>query len=111
MPIESTIQTFNLMRAKNLEIKAIHLLSPADINPLNYGRDTGITAVDSETGEEVDLSLSDSFLRDYEFYLAEHTTRLRTYFAENGISYVFTPSTTDLSDFVVKNLATTGLLR
>ena len=108
IPFEDTRAICNAMRAKNFDINAIQVLSPSDLNPL-ANVDHAI-AVDSETGQEVELAFTDELRDDYHHILEEHNRRITDYFTEAGISYTRARSDVPVNDFITQNLSKTGLL-
>jgi len=109
MPLADIQAVFNLMRAKNLDITAIQVLSPEDLEPLK-GTEEAIV-VDSETGEEIPISLAGAQRGEYEFLLEQHNRRLSELFAGGRISFTRVRSDEPLSDVVINNLPRTGLIK
>jgi len=109
MPFEEIEKIFRVMRAKNLEITAIQVLAPSDVNPM-FGED-GARIEDSETGEEIELQMDDDSRADYKYLLEEHNQKLKMLLADGQISYASIVSDQNLTDFLVNTLPRTGLLR
>ena len=109
MPLKDIQRYFAALRARNLDICAIQVLGPNDLNPLPQQEQ--VVAIDSENGEEVELVLTPEERKDYGYALAEHNRVLREFLAENGISCISAETTQSLSDFMANNLAGTGLLQ
>ncbi len=109
MPLEDTGAILNLMRAKNLDITALQVLGPNDIHPLES--QTSLVAVDSETGEEVDLALDKKQREEYAVLLEEHTKRLQQLFSSASIRYARLESSAPLAETLLRNIPATGLLR
>ncbi len=108
MPFAEIESVFTLMRARNLDITAIQVLGAQDEVPLP---DTGeAIAVDSETGEELQLNLSAEQRSEYQFLLAQHNNHLANFFAEGRISYTTVRAAENLGDFMIRGLAQTGLV-
>lgn len=108
MPLESMRRIFNAMRAKNLDITALQILGPNDLDPLadlDYA-----TVVDSETGEELEISLDRDARLQYRRALDLHFAELRAYLAQSGISLISTRSDEPLEDVLVRKLPKAGLL-
>jgi uncharacterized protein (DUF58 family) len=108
-PIEEVRTIFNALRAKNLDICAIQILSEEDQNPL-ASLDQAI-AVDSESAQEVELVLDDNFRSAYRDALDRHNLELSDYLTSRGVRFALDASTLNLSEFLVRNLTATGLLR
>lgn len=109
MPLTEVGTVLNFMRAKNLDITAVQVLGPNDINPLSDGGN--VIAVDSETGQEIDLLLDSRQREEYSAILEEHNKKLRQLLSSAGIRYTQVDTGSSLADAVVRNLPATGLLR
>lgn len=108
MPFEQIQGVFNLLRSRNLDISAIQVLGESDIEPLKGSSDA--VAVDSETGEEIDLSLTPEQRDEYTWLLEDHNKRLAEFLASSQINYTRTRADEPLSDFIVGSLTRTGLV-
>lgn len=108
MPFEQLRNAFNILRSKNLDITAIQVLGPSDINPLQE-YDSAI-AVDSETGEEISLSLDAEARDQYSRHLLAHNTQLQAFLKESKINYALALSQKDLGEFMLKYLPEIGLI-
>lgn len=100
---------FNLLRSKNLDITAIQLLSQLD-ESLD-GLSDNIRAVDSETGESVELSVNSDRKAQYKFLLAQHNKTVRSYLNGAGIRIIKTSTGDSLAQFLIQQLPQTGLLK
>jgi len=109
MPLEDIEQIISLLRAKNLDVTAVQVLGPHDLQP--FALNTDAIAVDSETGEEVSISLSEQSARDYTEFLEQHINTVRRLFLESRIGFCQTTTSDDFSQFVIQSLARTGLLQ
>jgi len=108
LPLQDIFKVINLLRAKNLDVSTIQVLSPEDLHPLE---DTNSAiAVDSESGEEVQLDLDRLSREEYKHLLDTHNRRLREFLADSRISCSLAVSDQALSDFVIQHLPGTGLL-
>jgi len=105
---EETRWFFNLLRARNLDLSAIQVLGPNDIEP--YPNLESARFVDSESGEEVEVTMSAELREDYGALLVEHNAKLKDFLASAQVSYSQALTTHSLSDFVINNLSRTGLL-
>ena len=107
MPFETVQKIAHMVQAKNLDTHAIQVLGQADVNPL--AQQDSARVVDSETGEEVELTLNPQARKEYAALLAEHNERVQQLLASSGISYsVFSPDLS-LSEFIIGNLTHSGL--
>lgn len=109
MPFAFIREIFNGLRARNMDITAVQVLGPGEIEPL-----TGIEsarAVDSETGEEIEITMDQDARNHYGLLLMDHNQRLQDFLAESRIAYCLALSRQDLGEFLLDNLARTGLLK
>lgn len=109
MPIEQIRSALDVIRAKNLDLSAIQVLSPSDINPLpelEY-----VDAIDSETAESMSLRLSAKDREEYKIALNDHNHELEDLFARSQVSFAKIVSDQDLGEFTLNNLTQIGLLR
>jgi len=108
LPMEKITQSLAMLREKNFEVSLIQILSPSELR-----LDTSIEASvlqDSETGESVELSLSDQSRVEYATMLGDHLTNLESYCSRNGISQLLVSSADDLQDIVFSKLPAVGIL-
>ena len=108
MPFVELRKIFNLMMAKNLDITAIQVLSPSDLAPLQGSGDT--LAVDSETGEEMQISLNEDASGRYEYLLGQHNKQMREFFGSRRVGYALVRTDDELSSIMLTNLPKTGLI-
>ncbi len=108
MPWDEIENGIFALRAKNLDIAVIQVLSPSDLNPLR-GKAEAI-AVDSESGAQVELLMDDSARQEYGKLLEQHNAQLERYLSEQHISLSRVVSDQQVDDFVLNELTTTGLL-
>ena len=109
MPFEDLRLLFQQMQSRNLDITALQVLGEHDLNP-NYGsRD--IRAIDSETGEELQISLSDELQVEYEYVLNQHNQKLSDYLHENNIGFTQVSSSEELNAAIIQGISNTGLFR
>jgi uncharacterized protein (DUF58 family) len=109
MPSQSYQQGLNLLRALNLDIAAVQVLSRQEIDPpFGIG---GLSLVDSETHAEVRLGWSAAARRDYQTRLAQHNLQIRSFCHQSGIHYSLYVTDTDLGDFVFATLPAIGLFK
>lgn len=109
MPLTEVQAIVNIMRAKNLDITAIQVLGPEDLYPLRNRDD--VIAVDSETGEEMDIGLDSRQREQYTVLLEDHNKRVQEILSSAGVRYARAETSAPLGDFLIKSLATTGLLK
>jgi uncharacterized protein (DUF58 family) len=109
MPAPEYQRGLNLLRALNLDIAAIQVLSRQEVEP---AFPTGATAlVDSETQAEIKLQWNANARRDYQARLAQHNSEIRSFCHQSAIHYSLYVTDRDLTDFVLSTLPKIGLFK
>ncbi len=109
MPAPSYQQGLNLLRAFNLDIAAIQVLSRAEVEPPFA---TGaFNLVDSESNAELRLQWDAAARQGYHVKLAQHNSEIRSFCHQSGIHYSLYVTDRDLSDFVFATLPAIGLFK
>jgi len=109
MPAASYQPGLNLLRAFNLDIAAIQILSRHEVDPrFPIG---SLALVDSETEQEIKYQWNAEARRDYQSKLAHHNAELRSFCHQSGIHYSLYVTDRDLSDFVFATLPAIGLFK
>ena len=109
MPLVDVQALVNVMRAKNLDITAIQLLGPEDIDPLQNQSD--VIAVDSETGEHIEVGLDPRQREQYAALLEDHNKQVQEILASARVRYIRAETATPLAEFLIRSLASSGLLK
>jgi len=109
MPSSSYQQGLNLLRAFNLDISVIQILSRQEIDP-PFPR-AGLTVVDSESQTELTVQWSGDLQREYHERLERHNRELRSFCHQSGIHYSLFVTDGELSEFVLEALPTIGLFK
>ncbi len=109
MPAAAYQQGLNLLRAFNLDIVAIQILSRAEVEP--PFPNGSIALVDSETQGEVRYQWSNNSRRDYQSKLARHNLEIRSFCHQSGIHYSLYVTDRDLGDFIFATLPKIGLFK
>ncbi len=109
MPAASYQPGLNLLRAFNLDIAAIQILSRHEVDPRFPSG--SLALVDSETEQEIKYRWSAEARRDYQAKLAYHNAELRSFCHQNGIHYSLYVTDRDLGEFVFATLPTIGLFK
>jgi uncharacterized protein (DUF58 family) len=105
---ESYRYALKLLRASNLDIAAVQVLSGAELDPPFAGE---LRLADSESSDELDVRWDATTRRAYGERLERHNRELKSYCHQNGIHYSLYVSDEDLSDFVLKELPAMGLFK
>jgi len=106
-PIE--IETMlRLLRAKNFDANVLQVLGTDDRTPLPNAE--ACIAIDSETGSEVEITMTEAARTQYEFLLQRHIEHIKALCSSNQMRYLRTEVGESLPHFVTKQLAGSGLL-
>jgi uncharacterized protein (DUF58 family) len=109
MPAPAYQQGLNLLRAFNLDIVAIQVLSRAEVDP--RFPNGSLDLVDSETRSEVRYRWSAGSRREYQTKLAHHNLEIRSFCHQSGIHYSLYVTDRDLGDFIFATLPKIGLFK
>jgi len=109
MPASSYQQGLNLLRAFNLDISVIQVLSRQELEPpLPQG---GVALLDSESHAQVVLQWSGDLLKEYQERLERHNRGLKGFCHQSGIHYSLFATDQEVSEFVLETLPVIGLLK
>ena len=109
MPAASYQPGLNLLRAFNLDIAVIQILSRHEVDPrFPIG---SLALVDSETEQEIKYQWNGDARRDYQSKLARHNAELRSFCHQSRIHYSLYVTDRDLSEFVFATLPAIGLFK
>lgn len=106
-PLEDIVTMLSWFRARNMEVHAVQMLGPQDLDP--DPNSTGSTLVDSETGEEIGLSLDSSARKQYEEKLASHIEAVREHCLSAHIHFVQAVAREPLAENSISILSAMGL--
>lgn len=109
MPAPSFEQGLNLLRAFNLDITVIQILSRQEVDPPFPAG--ALTLADSESGAEVSLEWNADLRSNYQERLWRHNRELRSFCHQSGIDYSFFVTDLELTDFVLETLPAIGLFK
>jgi len=109
MPAAAYQQGLNLLRAFNLDIVAIQILSRAEVDP--RFPNGSLALVDSETQGELRYQWSSNSRRDYQTKLAHHNLEIRSFCHQSDIHYSLYVTDRDLGDFIFATLPKIGLFK
>ena len=109
MPAASYQPGLNLLRAFNLDIAVIQILSRHEVDP--RFPNGSLALIDSETQKEIRYQWSAEARQDYQAKLAHHNAELRSFCHQSGIHYSLYVTDRDLSDFVFATLPAIGLFK
>ena len=109
MPAASYQQALNLLRASNLDVVAIQVLSRAEIDP--PFPNGGVELIDSESQGEIRQEWGAAARRAYQAKLAHHNLEIRSFCHQSGMHYSLYVTDRDLGDFVFATLPAIGLFK
>jgi len=109
MPAKAYQAGLNLLRAFNLDIAAIQILSRQEVDP--RFPNGSLALVDSETEQEIKYRWSADARSDYQAKLARHNAELRSFCHQSGIHYSLYVTDRDLGEFVFATLPAIGLFK
>ncbi len=109
MATESYQRGLNLLRASNLDVFAIQVMSPEEMDPPFPQGNLAVVEKESET--EVGLEWNGSIRSAYQEKLATHNRQLRSFCHQGGISTSLYVTDQEISDFVLQALPSLGLFK
>jgi uncharacterized protein (DUF58 family) len=109
MPAAAYQQGLNLLRAFNLDIVAIQVLSRQEVDP--PFPNGNLALVDSESQREIKYQWNNGARREYQTRLAHHNLELKSFCHQSGIHYSLYVNDRDLGDFIFATLPAIGLFK
>jgi len=109
MPAAAYQQGLNLLRAFNLDIVAIQVLSRQEVDP--PFPNGSLALVDSESQREIKYQWNNGARREYQTRLAHHNLELKSFCHQSGIHYSLYVNDRDLGDFIFATLPAIGLFK
>jgi uncharacterized protein (DUF58 family) len=109
MPAAAYQQGLNLLRAFNLDIVAIQVLSRQEVDP--PFPNGSLALVDSESQREIRYQWNNGARREYQTRLAHHNLELKSFCHQSGIHYSLYVNDRDLGDFIFATLPAIGLFK
>ncbi len=101
-------RSLSMLRFKNFDINAIHILGQTEQNPINkVGK---LKVRDIETNEERIVHLNEANLKKYRYALEKHREAIRGVCLSNRAVYSLAQTDTPVETFVLKELPRMGLL-
>ncbi|HEX2229993.1 MAG TPA: DUF58 domain-containing protein [Candidatus Binatia bacterium] len=109
MPTASYQNGLNVLRALNLDIAVIQVLTRAEVEPpFEVG---GVRVVDSETEAEINLHWDNRARQRYQSKLAQHNSEIRSFCHQSAIHYSLHVTDRDFAEFVFATLPAIGLFK
>jgi uncharacterized protein (DUF58 family) len=109
MPAASYQKGLNLLRAFNLDIAVIQVLTRLEVEPPFAAG--GVNLVDSETRAEIRLRWDEQARQNYQARLAHHNSEIRSFCHQSGIHYSLYVTDRDFSTFIFATLPAIGLFK
>jgi uncharacterized protein (DUF58 family) len=109
MPAASYQNGLNLLRAFNLDIAVIQVLTRTEVEPPFDGG--GVNLVDSETNAEINLQWDDRARQSYQSRLAQHNSQIRSFSHQSAVHYSLHVTDRDFADFIFATLPAIGLFK
>jgi uncharacterized protein (DUF58 family) len=106
-PLSSVAEALGAFRARNMEVHAVQLLGPSDIEP-DPGS-SGSTLTDSETGEALSLALDSDSRERYRALLTQHTDAVRKHCLSHQIKFVCAEVHEPLAECGIETLTSMSL--
>jgi uncharacterized protein (DUF58 family) len=108
-PLEEIRTQLNSLRAKNLDVTAVQVLSSFDRDPTALG--DWATVEDSETGEIATLAFHPDGADTYSSLLVQHTEALSQFCYQSQIKFVQASTEEEMMNLFSEKLRNIGLLR
>ena len=109
MTSESYQRGLNLLRASNLDVFAIQVLSPEEMNPA-FPRGS-LSVVEQESNAEIGLEWNSGVRTTYQERLAAHNRQLMSFCHQGGIPTSLYVTDQTISDFVLQALPSMRLFK
>jgi uncharacterized protein (DUF58 family) len=93
--------------ARRFQITLVHVLDDAELHPDLLG---DLKLVDSETGEEREISISPGLLREYQTAVDRFCGGLQGFCRRYGLDYIRATTSTPFEDLILRYLRRTGLV-
>jgi uncharacterized protein (DUF58 family) len=104
-PVEEMTQALKRIQASRQEIRIIQVLSPDELRPSYHG---DLKLIDSESGQERDVSISSSVLKDYGSRLKAHNAEIEEFCQRRGIGFLQCSCSQDLEELIFSLMAGKG---
>jgi uncharacterized protein (DUF58 family) len=109
MPAASYQRGLNLLRASNLDVVALQVLSRYEVDP--PFPNGSVELIDSENQRELRHEWTAAARREYQAKLAHHNLEIRSFCHQSGMHYSLYVTDRDLGEFVFAALPAIGLFK
>ncbi len=107
-PLDSIIHTLKLIQANRQQIYLLQVLDEDELNP-SYDGDYML--IDSETNQEVNVTVSDFTRKNYKEKMQQRMEMLEGFCFERGISYLVCSTAEKVEDILFKRMTSKGWIR
>ena len=101
-------EALKALLSRRHEVFAIHLMDPEEVDPKYGGH---LKLIDSETGEEVEVTLNAKLREVYKKKVAAYVSSLQDYCSSRGIYYLSTRTDFEIERLVLDYLRRVGFVR
>ncbi|MCB9783481.1 MAG: DUF58 domain-containing protein [Candidatus Omnitrophica bacterium] len=101
-------EALKALLSRRHEVFAIHLMDPEEVEPKYGGH---LKLIDSETGEEVEVTLNAKLREVYKKKVAAYVSSLQDYCSSRGIYYLSTRTDFEIERLVLDYLRRVGFVR
>ncbi len=108
-PFEEFEHSINILLAKNLDVSVVRTVSPLESDPFQGVRNA--LAVDSETGEQIEMDVGSSLLDAYQERLAEHIAKVRRFLHFRGVRLLEVSTKNPITDMIVRDMVKAGVVQ
>ena len=99
------------LAARGWDVFALQILSPEELDPRTGDQSPDVRLVDSESKSEVEITLSNTVVREQKRRLESFNAVLRETCLKLGVRHMTLDSAVDYQKFVLKSLRSQGLLK
>jgi uncharacterized protein (DUF58 family) len=107
-PLDSIVHTLKLIQANRQQIYLLQVLDKDEIDP---GFEGDFMLVDSETKQEVNVTVSDYTRKNYQEKMKKRIETLESFCFERGISYLVCSTDERVEDILFKRMTSKGWIR
>lgn len=107
-PIDSVLHTLKIIQANRQQIYLLQVLEEDELNPSFHG---DFMLIDSETNQEVNVTVSDFTRKNYKEKMQQRMEMLEGFCFERGISYLVCSTAEKVEDILFKRMTSKGWIR
>ncbi|MCG1021080.1 DUF58 domain-containing protein [Sutcliffiella horikoshii] len=107
-PIDSVLHTLKIIQANRQQIYLLQVLEEDELNP---SFDGDFMLIDSETNQEVNVTVSEFTRKNYKEKMQQRMEMLEGFCFERGISYLVCSTAEKVEDILFKRMTSKGWIR